>query len=421
MNLFFAKGVSSNLHTIAREDITSYKDYLLIDYTSYIDIYQLQFNQKILTGVELEFSIAYSEKNDLRLSNGIIDTLAFNNIEVNEHDGINDDKLTLKQNLRLKNGLVFGLKEIRNTFSFFYSLPNNSEGYGNHSQRWTILPYLNKNIKLSEQIDLELNASGISDLSFYFTPNIVLKYSVGENNIIKFSNGKSAQSIYPFNDFKYTTSLNSELSYQYFGEKFTLQTGVFYHRLENIPSSIDYYSMINQVDLQKIPSADASEEAYTRGLYLSIEPALKKGYWLNTNATFFSAKYKNNESNEFLNIESNYKVLANLNGGKKFKFKSSELVLSSSIHYRGGGNQHMAIVSAIPPQLNYNTAPSIILGDYKRLDVRINYIKGKSFWSLDIQNVLNTLNDAYQYYDISGLKTQKQLGMIPVLTYKYSF
>lgn len=421
LSLFFAKGKSSNLHSKTKEDISSYKDLLLIDYTSDINIYQFQFNQKVSKAVELQFSMAYSEKNDLRLSNGIIDTLTFDNIEVNEHDGINDDKLTLKQNVRLTNGLEFGLKEIRNTFSFFYSLPNNSEGYGNYSQRWAILPYLNKNIKISEQFDLELNASGISDLSFYFTPNIIIKYTAGENNIIKFSNGKSAQSIYPFNDFKYTTSLNSELSYQFFGEKYTLQTGVFYHHLENIPSSLDYYSMVNQVDLQKIPSAGASEEAYTRGFYLSFEPVFKKGYWLNTNATFFSAKYKNNESNEFLNIESNYKVIANLNGGKKFKFKTSELLLSSSIHYRGGASQHMAIISAIPSQFNYGTAPSIRIGDYKRLDVRINYIKGKSFWSLDIQNVLNTLNDAYQYNDIDGLRTQKQLGMIPVLTYKYSF
>lgn len=420
LNLFFSRGISSNLHTKNDEGILSYKDLLLIDYSSDINIYQFQFNQKISNAVTLQFSVAYSEKNDLRLSNGIIDTLNFDNIEVNEHDGINDDKLTLKQNVSFKNGMEIGLKEIRSTSFFSYSLDNNSEGYGKYSQRWAILPYLNKNIKITDQFDLELNASGISDLSFYFTPCVIIKYTTGKNNIIKLSNGKSAQSLYPFNDFKYTTSLNSELSYQYFGEKYTLQTGVFYHRLEYIPASLDYYSLVNQVNLQNFPVASASEEAYTRGLYLSFEPVFQKGYWLNANATFFSAKYKNKESNEFLNIESNYKVIANLNVGKKIKFKTSELLLSSSLHFRGGANQHMPILSVIPAQLDYSTAPSIRLGEYKRLDVRINYIKGKSFWSLDIQNVMNILNDAYQYYDIDGLKTQKQLGMIPVLTYKYS-
>ena len=69
--------------------------------------------------------------------------------------------------------------------------------------------------------------------------------------------------------------------------------------------------------------------------------------------------------------------------------------------------------------------PSTItrLGNYQRLDLRISYIK-KGKWknviSLDIQNVLNRQNDAYNYFDplLDEVQLQKQLGLIPILSWR---
>ena len=72
-----------------------------------------------------------------------------------------------------------------------------------------------------------------------------------------------------------------------------------------------------------------------------------------------------------------------------------------------------------------NSSFSTSFDPYQRLDLRIVYQSGrdkkyKHRWSLDIQNVLNTQNDGFRYYDrwLKKVILQKQLGLVPVLSYR---
>jgi outer membrane receptor protein involved in Fe transport len=76
---------------------------------------------------------------------------------------------------------------------------------------------------------------------------------------------------------------------------------------------------------------------------------------------------------------------------------------------------------------DYSKINSIKLKDYFRMDLRVYWKRNKPnftrTWSLDIQNLANTQNEAYSYYDFRATKIvqQFQLGLIPVLNYKVEF
>ena len=214
--------------------------------------------------------------------------------------------------------------------------------------------------------------------------------------------------------------INYDINYQYSKNKFTTNIGVFLHDLNHIPSDNNYYSAINSFNILNLDNIFPNTSAISKGVYAHISKELNNGLWLNLNSTIFDLKYKSSNY-DWQNAETNYGKIYNFNIGKKIKLRKGSMFISSSFHYRGGAFQYPPIFFNFTPTVDYSQPPLIRLGNYKRLDLRINYTKGKVFWSLDIQNALNTLNGAYQYFDIGGLRTQKQLGMIPVLTYKYSF
>lgn len=66
-------------------------------------------------------------------------------------------------------------------------------------------------------------------------------------------------------------------------------------------------------------------------------------------------------------------------------------------------------------------------GLYFRTDLRLSYRRNKprhaSIWSLDIQNVSNHRNVWGKYYDSreEEVKTEYQVGLIPVLSYRLEF
>ncbi|MCY1310444.1 hypothetical protein D9M70_606320 [compost metagenome] len=76
---------------------------------------------------------------------------------------------------------------------------------------------------------------------------------------------------------------------------------------------------------------------------------------------------------------------------------------------------------------NYWSPLNVKYDDYFRLDLRA-YIKktkkrGSETISLDIQNLTNRENAAYNYFDTYLMKVvqKKQLGLVPMLNYRWEF
>jgi outer membrane receptor protein involved in Fe transport len=94
--------------------------------------------------------------------------------------------------------------------------------------------------------------------------------------------------------------------------------------------------------------------------------------------------------------------------------------------FRGGFRERsLAIVNA--GQLGVSSEFDNQLPPYFRVDLncylKINKVNKTSTLSLDIQNATNHQNVAYNYFDTFSreIKTQYQLGLIPILNYRIEF
>jgi hypothetical protein len=112
--------------------------------------------------------------------------------------------------------------------------------------------------------------------------------------------------------------------------------------------------------------------------------------------------------------------------------KLSVFLAGLAFHYRGGFRMQDLVsemqsgpIGVYDPTSFYHTSFSA----YARTDVRFVYKKQSRKkgvihrWSLDIQNLLNKENDGYFYNDpyLKSLLLQRQLGLVPVLSYRIEF
>jgi len=105
--------------------------------------------------------------------------------------------------------------------------------------------------------------------------------------------------------------------------------------------------------------------------------------------------------------------------------RDKTITCSVSSHLRGG-QREQNLSSNISHVYDYSSTFRNRLRPYARVDFRIVYTSRKSGskkthrWSLDIQNLLNRENDGFRYYDplLKSVLLQKQLGLVPVLSYR---
>lgn len=117
---------------------------------------------------------------------------------------------------------------------------------------------------------------------------------------------------------------------------------------------------------------------------------------------------------------------------RKHKETNRIFMMGTAIHYRGGYlRQQLADVNNSDVVGVYRPESAYIfpLNDYMRVDFRFVYKRSGTKkgvvhrWSLDIQNLLNRQNDGFFYADpiFKAVYLQKQLGLIPVLSYRLEF
>ncbi len=138
----------------------------------------------------------------------------------------------------------------------------------------------------------------------------------------------------------------------------------------------------------------------------------------NVEATLFKAERISKDIYPY-DIEQSYSFLL----GKKWNYDNSRtLSINTRGIYQGG-----MYPEASNGFYRNNIETQDRLTPYVRLDLRIQWIrhrpKATTSWSLDIQNVTNRKNEAFEYLDsfTNQKETQYQLGMIPILAYRVEF
>jgi hypothetical protein len=307
---------------------------------------------------------------------------------------------------------------------------------------WAILPKLSANI-------------GFHYLKYTFNrtksvePRFSILYQLTNNQTLGFAYGLHSQLQQPEIYFALATqnsaflgnaSLDITKSHHYvLSHKYSLKKGsylkteLFYQQIFNVPAALlnPTFSTLNLVeDFTPEPLQNAGT-GRNYGLEFTFQQYLINGFYTLTNATIYNATYKNNDGIE-RNSRFNGKHIFNLTLGKEWE-RSKDRTLGTSIRviwmggfYEREVNEQASIDNK---RLIYRNADAFTIKqpDYFRPDFRIYMKKSKEKYSrtlaFDIQNIANYQNVSYSYYDIlqNKIVRQYQMGLIPILSYRWEF
>ena len=171
-----------------------------------------------------------------------------------------------------------------------------------------------------------------------------------------------------------------------------------------------------------------------QGVEIELSKRIKKGFYYHGNLTLFSSQYED-VNGDLLDSRFANNYLFNLMIGKEFDKIRPErkrtFGINVFLNLTGGFNEFPIDLeqSRIAGQTIYDRSNGYTtkLRDVSRLNLRLYWRKNrykKSYMlSLDIQNVLNNENDAFNYYDtfLDEIVLKKQLGIIPILSWRMEF
>ncbi len=166
---------------------------------------------------------------------------------------------------------------------------------------------------------------------------------------------------------------------------------------------------MNGISFLTSGALDIQSYGRTYGVELMTDFDIGSQFYLNINTTLFDASY------EDLNATNDFGHIFNLTMTKEI---GDHLLINVAFHHRGGAYENQPFFREVYQEQ---------LSDYYRVDTRVAYRWGdKNELSLDIQNLTSRQNDAYYSGDfdmqevgpIINLELEKQLGIIPILSYK---
>lgn len=287
-------------------------------------------------------------------------------------------------------------------------------------------------------------------------PRISLGYQLTNNQSISFAYGLHSQLQLPQIYFAYSTLLQNKpnvaldftkshhyvLSHQYYFKRGSyLKTELYYQRIFNVPVITasplvtqrvePSFSTLNLVEDFIDEPLQNKGTGQNYGIEITFQQYLTNGFYALVNGTYYNSTYVGGDGVK-RNTRYNGKHIFNLTTGKEWEY-SKNRILGTSIRIIWLGGFYETPIDEKASQLagqavyKVTEAFSIKQPDYFRPDFRIYLKKSKQRYSrtlaLDMQNIASYKNTAYSYYDILQKKVVKQyqLGLIPILSYRWEF
>lgn len=151
------------------------------------------------------------------------------------------------------------------------------------------------------------------------------------------------------------------------------------------------------------------------------------GWYLNGGGSVFNSIWGEGETmDNRYNTNYNLNVNAGREWSKNKETKIRVFSINGRVMYQGGLKDPFYTNEDLTQPLPQTTVVTNN-ADFFRVDFRAQWTWNKSgkstSLSIDIQNITNNQNEAYTYFDsFSGqVQTQYQLGLIPILTYRFEF
>jgi hypothetical protein len=208
----------------------------------------------------------------------------------------------------------------------------------------------------------------------------------------------------------------------------------YYQYLFDVPVSSNTASTFSTLNMFESFGADSLVNKGTGrnyGIELTIEKMLADRYYFLLSSAVYNSRYTAADGIEH-DTRYNGKYAFSFSGGKEIvRSRNRVLGINTRIIYRGGYKEtpvNELLSEATAQTVFMNGSPySLRQKDYFRIDIGISSKKQKRGYTrtfaLDIQNVSNTKNESYRYYDTlrKEVVTKYQLGIIPVLSYRVEF
>jgi hypothetical protein len=174
-------------------------------------------------------------------------------------------------------------------------------------------------------------------------------------------------------------------------------------------------------------TTELKSDARTAGISAVANRNYVSNWYLNGGATIYNSTWGREVVNDN-RFNTNFNL--NVNAGREWsKHKETKLRIFSvngRIMYQGGLKDPFFTnedLSTVPPRTMAVTNNA----EFFRLDLRVQWTWNKagrsSSLAIDLQNALNSQNEAYTYFDsfTQQVEVQYQLGLIPILTYRVEF
>jgi len=234
-----------------------------------------------------------------------------------------------------------------------------------------------------------------------------------------------------------TRSLHLVTGYErLLGAGHRLKAEVYYQKLYDVPVAWrrPEFSLISQGGAYSFRSYDNMENSGTaenKGVELTLEKFLHKGFYYLFTASVFDAGYRGYDG-IWRNSAFNNNFVFNALTGYEWKTgKQSLLAVDLKIVY-AGGNRYLPIDEAASIRedgtvYDWENAYTERFPDYFRLNARLSYRmnmrKINQEWSLDLQNMTNQQNVFTQNWNNSTkeISTSYQMGFMPMVTYRIYF
>lgn len=288
----------------------------------------------------------------------------------------------------------------------------------------TIKPYLNVtkifdfnplSIKVSPSAGYysEINEFEYAFLSQVNFDQLFLDFNYSKKISPSFYN--NINSIYSFNE---NSIVSSSFAIRYNGNDFFTVVRFFQNNVDGDIGPLLPYLPATFLD------ENSSQYSYidnnlmldSKGIEFLIDKSWSSGWYTHFNYTIFDSEY----SELSINTPENFKNVFNVIVTKEIETKKNNKWVFNLAYHRRGGGYHIDIEES-PNNMNGLSISERPLDAYSRLDGRFQYTwRKKNILTLDIQNLLNTENDGFYFYDdfLEREVLEKQLGMIPILSYK---
>jgi hypothetical protein len=214
-----------------------------------------------------------------------------------------------------------------------------------------------------------------------------------------------------------------------------LKLEAYYQDLYDIPAYPfpPYFSTINNDFGFEGNLLDNYGSAYNKGIELSLERRLHRGFHMMVNGSLYDSRYIN-KLGEVLHTKYNGSYSMNGQFGKEFqlgKLRQHRLLLNMRLIFIGGMrylpiDEEQSLEAGYQiriPDKGYTEKNA----DYFRLDFLLKFTRNRekfsSEWSLDLMNLTSNRNELYNYWDSheNAVHVEYQNPFIPVLSYRIQF